>query len=167
MVVAEENAMRLMTVLFALVAILAVPASLRADAVTPAHVQGKAGDLTIHHVWSRATPPGARSGAAYLVIDNAGNSDDTLTAVSTPAASGAMIHETAMTNGVMTMNHVMALAIPAGKSVTFAPGGLHIMLMGLGAPLKAATSYRLTLTFEKAGTVAVDVPVLKPGQSLE
>jgi len=65
------------------------------------------------------------------------------------------------------MNHVMALAIPAGKSVTFEPGGLHIMLMGLGAPLKAAASYRLTLTFEKAGTVAVDVPVLKPGQSLE
>ena len=57
--------------------------------------------------------------------------------------------------------------IPAGKTIELKPSGLHVMLMGLKAPLKATTSFKLTLTFEKAGEITIDVPVLQPGKALE
>ena len=62
---------------------------------------------------------------------------------------------------------MMALPIPAKGSVLLAPGGLHVMLMGLPQPLKAGTTLPLTLNFEKAGTVTLDVPILAPGKTLE
>jgi len=150
---------------FAAALVLAQP--LFADAMNPNHVHVEVGDLKIHHVWARATAPGAKAGAAYLVVDNNGKTSDTLKSASAPIAPNTMIHESKMTGGVMTMSHVMALSIPAGASVEMKPGGLHVMLMGLESPLKAGTSFRLTLSFEHAGDVTVDVPVLAPGKSLK
>jgi len=150
---------------FALALVSAQP--LLADAMNPNHVHVAVGDLNIHHVWARATAPGAKSGAAYLVIDNNGKAADALKSAAATVAPNTMIHESKMTGGVMTMSHVMALSVPAGASVEMKPGGLHVMLMGLKSPLKAGTSFRLTLSFEHAGDVTVDVPVLAPGKSLQ
>ncbi len=151
---------------------LALTAPAEADSMhhkhsNPAHQHVQLGPLEIHHVWSRATPPAAKSGAAYLVIDNTGAEDDTLKSLSTPLATSAMIHTTEIKNDIMVMSHVMALAIPAGGSVALEPGGYHIMLMGLKSPLKASETMTLTLNFEKAGAVTIDVPILPPGTSLE
>ncbi len=89
--------------------------------------------LQINKAWSRATPPGAQAGVVYMTIENTGAEADTLQSVSTPLSANAMIHESVMKNGVMTMSHMMALPIPAKGSVLLAPGGLHVMLMGLTA----------------------------------
>ncbi len=140
---------------------------LQADAASSGGMTAEIGSLKIHRVWSRATPPGAGSGVTYLAIENTGDSDDVLKAVTSSAAANAMIHETRMTGGVMTMSHMMSLPIPAGGTVELKPGGLHVMLTGLSAPLKAGVPFRLTLTFEKAGEITLDVPVLAPGKTLE
>lgn len=137
------------------------------DMHNTAHVHVQLGDLLIHHVWARATPPSAKTGAIYLAITNNGTSAEILRDISSPVAASAMIHQSTMENGVMKMAHVMALEIPSGVTVELAPGGYHAMLMGLTAPLKAGASYDITLTFEKTGKVTLSVPVLAPGKSLQ
>ncbi len=158
--------MRSIPVILALLLTLAAH-PLAADGKNPAHMHATLGDLTIHHVWSRATPPTAKSGVVYLYIENSGTADDALVSASTPVANNAMVHETTVRDGVMKMSHVMDLAIPAGETVKLEPSGLHVMLTGLKSPLKAAASFKLTLTFEKAGDITIDVPVLLPGKTLE
>lgn len=161
--------------LLAVVALLSLPAAAHGPETTPppagmhnaAHVHVQRGDLLIHHVWARATPPSAKTGAAYLAITNNGANADVLQDISTPVAASAMVHQTTMDNDVMKMGHVMALEIPAGATVEFAPGGYHAMLMGLTAPLVSGSSFDITLTFEKAGQVTFPVPVLAPGKSLQ
>jgi copper(I)-binding protein len=138
-------------VLFALAAVCAEPASAQ---------QVKAGDLVIDHAWTRATPASAQVGAGYLTIENRGVTPDKLIGASTPTATKAEVHEMAMDNGVMTMRPVQGgLSIPPGRSITLAPGGLHIMLMELKAPFKEGDKVPLTLQFEKAGTVDVMLDV--------
>lgn len=101
----------------------------------------------------------AGSGAIYLSIMNHGAAADQLVAVATPAAQSAMLHEMKMEGDVMTMRALPALDIPAGATVDLKPGGTHIMLMGLKAPLKAGDTLALDLTFAKGGVVKVEVPV--------
>ena len=129
---------------------------------TPA-TAGEAHGIQIHDPWARASAGMAAAAGAFMMIYNKGDADDRLIGASTPAAGMTQVHETAVTDSVMTMRHVEAIAIPAGGKVELAPGGLHVMLMKLAAPLKEGTHFPLTLTFEKAGTVQIDVPVMKPG----
>jgi periplasmic copper chaperone A len=120
----------------------------------------KAGDLVISQAWSRATPGGAKIGAGYLTIENKGSAADRLVAVSGEAAGKIEVHEMAMNNGVMTMRPLdKGLAIDPGKTVTLAPGGYHLMMMDLKAPLKQGDKVPLTLEFEKAGKVSVTLDV--------
>jgi copper(I)-binding protein len=126
--------------------------------------QTKAGDLVIDHAWTRATPGGADVGIGYLTIENKGAVPDRLTGASTPAAAKAELHEMSMDNGVMKMRPVKdGLPIPPGQSVTLAPGGLHLMLMGLKIPFKEGGKVPLTLQFEKAGKVEVTLDVQSVG----
>ena len=126
--------------------------------------QVKAGDLVIDHAWTRATPGGADVGIGYLTIENKGTAPDKLTGASTPAAAKAELHEMSMDNGVMKMRPAKdGLPIPPGQSVTLAPGGLHLMLMGLKNPLKEGGKVPLTLQFEKAGKVDVTLDVQSVG----
>jgi copper(I)-binding protein len=114
----------------------------------------KAGDLLLTDLWCRATPPGAKVGAAYLTIENKGTAADRLVGLSSPASGQAEVHEMSMANGVMTMRPVTGgVALPPGKKVTLSPGGYHIMLTGLKAPLKEGEMLHVTLKFEKAGDV--------------
>jgi copper(I)-binding protein len=75
-------------------------------------------------------------------------------------AATAEMHETVMDNGAMKMQPVASVDLPAGKSVKFAPGGLHVMLLQLATPLKVGTALDLTLVLQKAGEVTISVPVL-------
>ncbi|MBS7545630.1 copper chaperone PCu(A)C [Ancylobacter oerskovii] len=128
-----------------------------------AHAHGyKLGSLEIGHPWARMTPPGAKVGGAYLTVENSGTTPDRLVSVSVaPEIAGrAEIHEMSVTDGVMKMQMLPdGLAIPAGGKVALAPGGYHLMLQDLKQPLKQGASFKGTLTFEKAGTVAVDFKV--------
>jgi len=130
-----------------------------------AFAQG-AGDtkITVEQPWARATPAGAMSGAAYMTLANKTNTADRLIGGSSDVAAKVQIHEMKVVNGVMEMREVAGgLAIPAGGSVTLKPGAYHVMLMGLKKPLVAGQSFPLTLTFAKAGTISVTVPVQAMG----
>lgn len=117
------------------------------------------GSLKIDHPWARASAGKAANGAAFLSVVNSG-ADDRLVAAETPVADRAELHTHTMENGVMKMRQVEGgIAIPAGQTVMLQPGGLHVMLFGLKAPLKEKDSVPLTLTFEKAGSVKVDIKV--------
>ena len=135
----------------ALAAMLAAPG--RAEDV-------KAGDLLITQAWSRATPSGAKVAGAYLTVENKGSAADRLVSASGDVAGRFEIHEMAMDGGVMTMRPVeKGLVIEPGKTVKLAPGGHHLMLMDLKAPLKQGEKVPLTLQFEKAGKVNVSLDV--------
>lgn len=134
---------------------LAAPSAL-ADSV-------KVGDLTIDSPWARATPKGSPVGAGYLTIKNDGASADRLTGVTVDFAT-VQVHEMKMTDGVMQMREITGgLEIPAHKSVALAPNGDHLMFIGLKHPLAKGETVKATLTFEHAGQVAVDMPVLAVG----
>jgi periplasmic copper chaperone A len=108
----------------------------------------------------KSLTPSAKSAAIYLMLMNHGSASDTLSKTETPVADHAMAHQTVEEDGVMKMREVEGLELKAGDMITFAPGGYHIMLTGLKAPLKVGDSFPLTLTFKSAGPVQVDVKVV-------
>jgi copper(I)-binding protein len=120
--------------------------------------------VIVDHAWARATPPRAAAGALYFTLSS--SAGDRLTGISTPAAQTADVHEMQMNGDVMRMRPVEGgLALPAGTPVVLAPGGYHVMLMGLKAPLKAGTDIPVHLTFQKAPPVDMLVPVQAIGAS--
>jgi copper(I)-binding protein len=123
----------------------------------------KAGELEIAHPWSQELPPNAPTVAAYFVIHNVGKTSDRLLSVDTPIAGQAQLHEHVMQNDVMKMQHVPSVEIPAGGEVTFAPMAYHVMLLNLKdrSLLVDGKRFALTLHFEKAGDVKVEVAVQK------
>lgn len=121
--------------------------------------------VTVTKPWARATPGGAKVGAAYLQLSAAPSGPDKLVAARSPVAGNVELHTHSQVDGVMKMRRVDDIAVAPGKNVTLKPGGLHIMLMDLKQPLKEGETIDLTLVFEKAGEVAVKVPVLKVGSA--
>ena len=119
----------------------------------------KVGGLVIVEPWARATIGQAKTGAAYLTVINNGTAGDRLLAVSTPVAAKAQLHTHIMDEDVMKMRPVEAIEIEAKSSMTLEPGGGHVMLMGVHHPLKEGDAFPMTLIFETAGSVDVDVPV--------
>src|SRR6266849_6185492 len=120
----------------------------------------KAGDLVITQAWSRATPGGAKVGGGYLTIQNKGSAADRLIGGTADVADKVQVHEMATTNGVMTMRPLdKGLSIEPGKTVKFAPGGYHLMLLDLKSPLKQGDKVPVTLEFEKAGKVKLTFEV--------
>lgn len=117
-----------------------------------------AGDIEVTRAWSRASPPGLEVAAAYFVITNHGPSDR-LVHVSSPAAKRAEIHMTRTDGGAMRMERLDAVGVDSGGSTLFAPTGRHVMLIGLKQPLKEGDVFTLVLTFEKAGSLEVQVHV--------
>ena len=118
------------------------------------------GDLEISRVWSRPTVPGQTDGVVYLTVKNEGKVVDALLSASTPAAGSAEIHTMKMSGGMMMMRAVASLPVPPGGELALEPGGDHIMLLGLKAPLKRGDTIAVTLTFEHQGKVDIAVPVL-------
>jgi uncharacterized protein YcnI len=120
----------------------------------------KAGALNIEQPWSRATPGGAKVGGGYLRITNGGTTPDRLVGGSFPLAGKVEVHEMRMEGDVMRMKPVEGgLEIKPGATVELKPGGFHLMFMDLKEPLKEGQTVKGTLTFEKAGSVAVEYAV--------
>jgi len=106
---------------------------------------------------ARATAPGQIVGAAYATLTSP--AADRLVGAETPVAARAEVHTMTMDGAVMRMRPVDSVPLPAGQAVALAPGGLHIMLTGLKAPLKAGQDFPLTLRFEHAPPLTVAVHV--------
>lgn len=135
--------------------------ALAASLVVASAALAQTNQLEVSNAWARATPGKAENGAAYLTIQSP--TADRLLSVSAPVAKKAELHTMSMEGMVMKMRPLADLDIPAGQPVTLKPGGQHVMLLGLDAPLREGQSFPLTLTFEKAGTRTVTVAIEKPG----
>ena len=127
-----------------------------------AHEYAK-GHLAIAHPWSMELPPNAPTVAAYFVISNAGPDADRLIGVDSPIAGAAQLHEHVNKDGLMKMQQVPTVDIPAGGVVTFAPMAYHVMLLDLKdrSKLTDGQTFPLTLHFETTGDVTVQVMVQK------
>lgn len=141
-------------------ALIALSCLATLPAIAQAH-EVKAGDLVIEHPWSRATT--GQNGAAFMVIENHGKEAEKLTAVTSPVSADPMMHASYQDGDVMKMRMVEAIEIPAGGKTELKPGSYHIMLMGLKAPLKEGQMIPVTLTFQKAGKVELEVMVEAAG----
>jgi copper(I)-binding protein len=119
----------------------------------------KAGGLTVGHPYAPATAATARTAAGYFTVTNSGDAADTLIGVRADLPRVELHGTETDAAGVTSMPHLEALEIPPGATVTFAPRGLHVMFMGLEAPLLAGDTLPATLVFEKAGDVPVEFSV--------
>jgi copper(I)-binding protein len=112
----------------------------------------------VEAAWARPTVNGQSGGGGFLKITG-GNANDRLMSASAGVSKVVELHTMEMDGNVMRMRAIDAIAIPAGSTVELKPGGNHVMFMGLTQTLKAGDRFPLTLRFEKAGEVKVEVQV--------
>lgn len=126
----------------------------------------KLGVLEIGQPWTRATASTAPSGGGFLTITNRGATPDLLVSAKSPAAGLVQVHQMTIDGNVMRMRALEhGLEIPAGGTVRLAPGGIHLMMMNLKEPLKQGAKVPLTLVFERAGTIDIELDVEGMGAS--
>ncbi len=115
--------------------------------------------LAAHDAWVLAVPPSASTSAAYMIIENASDKPVVLESARASVAKQAELHEMGHSKGMMTMKMIGSLTIPAHGRAVLAPGGAHIMLIGLKKPLKPGDRVRLTLTCRGNRRLTVVAPV--------
>ena len=103
-------------------------------------------------------PAGIPSGG-YFTLHNNGSMDVVLTGASTPACGSLMLHKSEMTGGMSSMHHVDEVAVPAGGSIAFAPGGYHLMCLNAGPAIEPGGKIEVTLTFKDGGKLTVPFEV--------
>jgi copper(I)-binding protein len=123
--------------------------------------QQEAADIELSSAWARPTV-GQAPGAVYLTIENKGGQPDRLTGAFTDHAAMAMVHQNEMVDGIAKMRMAGEINIPAHDRIEMQPGGTHIMLEGLRAPLRSGDDFDLVLKFRNSKDQAVKVTVTKP-----
>jgi copper(I)-binding protein len=118
--------------------------------------------VSAQNPWTRATPPGAKVGAGFMVLKNAGAADRVVGA-SSPAAGRVELHITVREGDVMKMREVQGLDVPAGGTFELKPGGAHLMLMDLKRPIKKGDKVPLTLKLEKGGELKLELTAQEAG----
>ena len=121
------------------------------------------GEIQVRHPWSRATPPGAKVGVGYMEIRNNGRQPDRLLSASTPLAKKVEMHVTERDGEVLKMRQVKSFEIPARERYELRPGGAHLMLVDITRPLQKGERIALTLRFERAGELEVQLEVQELG----
>ena len=119
-------------------------AVLAAVAFSAAHAQG----VDVQGAWARATVPGQKATGAFMKLTAKDGAK--LVGAASPVAGVTEVHEMKMEGDVMKMRAIPGLDLPAGKAVELKPGGYHVMLLDLKAPLAKDTVVPLTLTFKDA-----------------
>ncbi|MBK1867330.1 copper chaperone PCu(A)C [Aestuariivirga sp. YIM B02566] len=149
--------------------IVAVALTVAAFTSSVAHAHDyKVGSLVINHPWTPEPPMGAKVAAGFLKITNEGSADDRLVSVTTEIAGNAQVHGMKVENGVMSMFEIAGgLVIPAGQTVELKSKSNHVMFMDLKQRPTKDTRFKATLTFEKAGPVAVEFKVEPMGAGHE
>jgi len=140
------------------IALMALAGSIQAQ-------EAKVGSIKIENAYVRATAPGQPAAGAFMKIENSGAADQ-LVSASSPAAGEVQLHQMSMEGNVMKMGQVKDIAVPASGSVYLKPGGYHIMLMNIKAPLKAGETVPVKLKFARAGEVEVKLPVNAVGSGM-
>jgi copper(I)-binding protein len=122
--------------------------------------------VTVKDAWVRGTVPAQKTTGAFATLTS--TEDAKLVAVKSPAAKTVEVHRSEMHGGMMHMEAVDAVPLPAGKAVKLEPGGFHVMLIGLTRPIQAGTKVPLEFVFEDAkgrrSTVSAEAPVRPLGQ---
>ena len=141
--------------------LLKFPASLYAVLVALACASvANAGDVRAEQPWSRATPPGITVGVGYVTLRNAGPQPQVLESATSPMATAVEMHENRNSDqGLTQMRPVTTVTIPARGNVAFEPSGLHLMLVGLKAPLVAGQRVPVGLRFKDGTTLAIELEV--------
>ncbi len=113
----------------------------------------------VEAAWARPTVQGQAGGGAFLRITG-GSAPDRLLSASAGVAREVELHSMEMEGNVMRMRPITGIDVPAGKTIELKPGGQHVMFVGLTQTLKSGAHFPMTLRFEKAGEVKVDVRVM-------
>lgn len=126
------------------------------------------GDLELSNPRVIETPPNARNAGGFLTIMNTGDSDYRLVAASSPVAERVELHTMTMDGDVMRMRELEdGIALPAGEMVELAPGGLHVMFIGLSGPFVAGEEVQVTLTFEGGLSQDLTLPVIARAMEMQ
>ena len=117
--------------------------------------------INVENAWAN---PGLKGGnsAIFFEISNTTETDDNLLEVYSEVASAVEIHQTKMVDGVMKMERQFSLSVPSGEKIIFAPGDLHVMLIGLNQDLNIGDTFNATLVFENGENIRVNVLVREP-----
>ena len=118
-------------------------------------------DLRLSDAWARPTI-GQAPGSVYLTIENKGDEADRLTGAFTDHAAMAMVHQNEVVNGIAKMRMAGDINIPAHDRIEMQPGGTHVMLQGLRAPLQPGDDFDLVLKFRNSKDQTVKVTVRQP-----
>lgn len=121
----------------------------------------QSGQLHIAHPWSKQVPPTSAVAAAFFDVMNHGVKNDTLLSAESPIASKTELHAHIHEDGMMKMREVDKIEIPAKETQSLKPGGFHVMMFNLKQVPALGDRFPLTLNFEKAGSIEVEVAVEK------
>lgn len=153
---------------FQMLRALVVASTVAAGALTTAHghhtpehdAQQAAPAVVVQQPFASPTMPGATVGAAYMQVTNSGRSQVVLVSATSPVSEKVEFHSMTMDGNIMRMREITGgIPIPPGGSIRFVPGGTHIMLVGLRQRLAPGSSIPLTLTFNGAPQIVIQVPV--------
>ena len=146
-----------------LTAMVIVAVAANVATLADAH-EHKQGPLTVVHPWSRATAPSQKAGSVYLRIENTSDQPDRLVGVESELADVTSLHTIIRDGDVIKMRPVKGgIAVPANGHVLLAPGGVHVMLIGLREQLIKETTIPLILVFERAGRIEIEAVVDSAG----
>jgi hypothetical protein len=127
--------------------------------VSPLWAGSAAEAVDVSGAYARAVPPGQPNGAVFMEVTNGGGEAHALVAAESPVAETVELHSHRMEEGMMRMRREERIDLPPGETVAFAPGGLHLMLIGLNRQLEPGQQLDLTLIFEDGSRTRVEAPV--------
>ena len=139
---------------------LALILSLPLGFLLAACTAGGQGAVAVEEAWGRPSPKSAVNAAFYMVISNSGREDDTLVMASLDICGRTELHlSTIDDDGVMGMQQVQQIDVPAGESVALEPGGLHVMCIDRQVELNPGDRFPMTLSFVNAGEIVVNAEI--------
>lgn len=115
--------------------------------------------LAVREAYVRAAPPGQPHGAAFMTLINTGSTARALVGASSPVSTVVELHTHRHEDGMMRMRRLERIDIPAQGQTVLAPGGLHLMLIGLRQALQPGDQVALTLVFDDGQQLALELPV--------
>jgi periplasmic copper chaperone A len=124
------------------------------------------GAIEVHDAWARASLGQTGTSAVYMTLEASGDQGDRLVGAASPLAASAELHTHLVEGGVAKMRPVAVIEIAPGAPTVLEPGGLHIMLTGLREKLVEGDALPLSLTFEDAGTIQLEVPIRGLGSGM-
>ena len=146
---------------------LALIAALTLVPLANVAADGIADKITVNDPYVRAVPPVVMTSAAFMQFQNSDEAEQFLVSASTPAAAVVELHMHTMDDGVMRMRQVAQIHLPPKQTVSLQPGGLHIMLFDLTAPLNLGDRVPITLTFKDGSTKEISAEVRSVKQMMK